>query len=147
MPEPEPVGLYVKLTPPFWASKASPSTPMTFSMEVEPSVDTVPDTVSEASSSAAGAAAGAAASVGDAAAAAAGAAASVGDAEASAVFWAHPVRADAAKTAVSAREISFIDVFILYSSLLCLMDRGLSDRIFMIGPKCQVCYPGIVKSV
>ena len=41
MPEPEPVGLYVKVVPEFSASNASPRAPITFSIDVEPSVDTV----------------------------------------------------------------------------------------------------------
>ena len=42
IPEPEPVGLYVKVTPLFCSMKDSPRAPMTFSIDVEPSVETVP---------------------------------------------------------------------------------------------------------
>ena len=42
MPEPEPVGLYVYEVPGLLLVKYSPREPMTFSMEVEPSNDTLP---------------------------------------------------------------------------------------------------------
>ena len=42
MPEPEPVGLYVYEVPELLLMKDSPREPMTFSMEVEPSNDTLP---------------------------------------------------------------------------------------------------------
>ena len=42
MPEPEPVGLYVNFMSSFACIKASPNAPITFAMEVEPSVATVP---------------------------------------------------------------------------------------------------------
>ena len=42
MPEPEPVGLYVNVTPSFASIKDSPKAPITFSIDVEPSVETVP---------------------------------------------------------------------------------------------------------
>ena len=42
IPEPEPVGLYVKVIPSLSAMNCSPSAPMTFSIEVDPSVDTEP---------------------------------------------------------------------------------------------------------
>ena len=42
IPEPEPVGLYVTEMDLFSLSKVSFSAPITFSIEVEPSVDTVP---------------------------------------------------------------------------------------------------------
>ena len=41
MPEPEPVGLYVYEVPGLLLMKDSPREPMTFSMEVEPSNDTL----------------------------------------------------------------------------------------------------------
>ena len=47
IPEPEPVGLYVKVTPLFCSMKDSPRAPMTFSIDVEPSVETVPVVFSE----------------------------------------------------------------------------------------------------
>ena len=50
IPVPEPVGLYVNFASGLFAVKASPSAPMTFSIEVEPSVDTVPLTWSETAS-------------------------------------------------------------------------------------------------
>ena len=45
MPALEPVPLLLMVTPGLSSMKASPSTPMTFSMEVEPSVFTTPERV------------------------------------------------------------------------------------------------------
>ena len=45
MPEPEPVGLYVNVIPLLLFIKDSPSAPITFSIDVDPSVETVLEAV------------------------------------------------------------------------------------------------------
>ena len=98
MPEPEPVGLYVNVTPLFASMKASPSAPMTFSIEVEPSVATVP-------LSSAGAASAAGASV--AAVSAAGASVAAGAAE-----LPHAVNSASARTSAN----TMLMVFFIFVS-------------------------------
>ena len=47
IPLPLPVGLYENVMPSFFAMKSSPNAPITFSIDVEPSVETVPPFVLE----------------------------------------------------------------------------------------------------
>ena len=94
IPEPEPVGLYVKVASGFAFVNASPRAPITFSIEVEPSVATLPDT-------------GVCASALDSAAAADVSLASV---DAASVFFASVFASVVVVAAVDAAVVSFLSV-------------------------------------